>query len=220
MEFQSLLKTHSLIDAWRFKNPQSYGFTWSNPSMKIQCRLDYFLVSKHLNYLINEFRILPNIYSDHSAVSLSLSFHKPGPPRGPGFWKFNNSLLDDNSYVEKLCFLIPQVAQKYQDVKDKGLYWEMIKMEIRAFTIKYSKQKAKATHNEETRLLIRLGQLQESLGRKYSDMDKVEMNKIKTKLEKISAFKTRGTIIRSRARWYELGEKNSKYFLNLEKNKS
>ena len=42
------------------------------------------------------------------------------------------------------------------------------------------------------------------------------MNKIKTKLEKISAFKTRGTIIRSRARWYELGEKNSKYFLNLE----
>ena len=44
VEFQSLLKTHSLIDAWRFKNPQSYGFTWSNPSMKIQCRLDYFLV--------------------------------------------------------------------------------------------------------------------------------------------------------------------------------
>ena len=90
-------------------------------------------------------------------------------------------------------------------------------MEIRAFTIKYSKQKAKATHNEEKRLLIRLGQLQESLGRKYSDMDKVEMNKIKTKLEKFSAFKTRGTIIRSRARWYEFGEKNSKYFLNLVK---
>ena len=43
------------------------------------------------------------------------------------------------------------------------------------------------------------------------------MNKIKAKLEKISAIKTRGTIIRSRARWYELGEKNSKYFLNLEK---
>ena len=29
--------------------------------------------------------------------------------------------------------------------------------------------------------------------------------------------KTRGAIIRSRARWYEYGEKNSKYFLNLEK---
>ena len=67
--------------------------------MKIQCRLDYFLVSKHLNHLINESRILPNIYSDHSAVSLSLSFHETSPPRGPGFWKFNNSLLSDNYYV-------------------------------------------------------------------------------------------------------------------------
>ena len=47
--------------------------------------------------------------------------------------------------------------------------------------------------------------------------ENAEVNKIKAKLEKISAIKTRGTIIRSRARWYELGEKNSKYFLNHEK---
>ena len=204
-----LMKTHSLVDAWRFKNPQSFGFTWSNPSMKIQCGLDYFLVSKHLNYLINVSRILRNIYSDHSAVSLSISFDETSPSRGPGFWKFNNSFLSDNYYVKKLIFLISQAALKYKDVKDKGLYWEMIKMEIRAFTIKYSKQKAKATRNEEKRLRLRLEQLQESLGKKYSDTEKAEMNKIKTKLEKISAFKTRGTIIRNRARWYELGEKNS-----------
>ena len=159
-------------------NPQSYGFTWSNPSTKIQCKLDYFLVSKHLNHLINESRILPNIHSDHSAVSLSLSFHETSPHRGPGFWKFNNSLLSDNYYVEKLSFLIPQAARKYQDVKDKGLFWEMIKMEIRTFTIKYSKQKAKATHNGEKRLWLRLEQLQESLDKKYSDTDKDEMNKI------------------------------------------
>ena len=80
--------------------------------------------------------------------------------------KFNNSLLFDNCYVEKLSFLIPQAARKYQDVKDKGLYWEMIKMEIRAFTIKYSKQKAKATHNEEKRLWLRLKQLQDSLSKR------------------------------------------------------
>ena len=93
----------------------------------------------------------------------------------------------------------------------------MIKMEIKAFTIKYSKQKAKAAHNEEKRLWLRLEQLQGSFEKKYSGTEKAEMNKIKAKLEKISAIKTRGTIIRSRARWYELGEKNSKYFLNLEK---
>ena len=41
-ELQSLIKTHNLLDSWRFKNPDQPGFTWANPSMKIQCRLDYF----------------------------------------------------------------------------------------------------------------------------------------------------------------------------------
>ena len=37
------------------------------------------------------------------------------------------------------------------------------------------------------------------------------------KLEKVSNKTIKGTILRSKARWYENGEKNSKYFLNLEK---
>ena len=47
-ELQSLIKTHNLLDSWRFKNPGQPGFTWANPSMKIQWRLDYFFISKQL----------------------------------------------------------------------------------------------------------------------------------------------------------------------------
>ena len=35
-------------------------------------------------------------------------------------------------------------------------------------------------------------------------------------MENIIEYKTKGAIIRSKARWYNEGEKNSKYFLNLE----
>ena len=35
-------------------------------------------------------------------------------------------------------------------------------------------------------------------------------------LENIIEYKTKGAIIRSKARWYNEGEKNNKYFLNLE----
>ena len=48
------------------------------------------------------------------------------PPRGPGFWKFNNSLLSDTNYVELLTFKIPMFAKKHEQVNNKGLYWEMI----------------------------------------------------------------------------------------------
>ena len=38
----------------------------------------------------------------------------------------------------------------------------------------------------------------------------------KRELESIIEYKTNGAIIRSRARWYNEGEKNNKYFLGLE----
>ena len=46
-----------------------------------------------------------------------------------------------------------------------------------------------------------------------------ELNSPQARLEKIMALKTRSTILRSRARWHEQGERNNKYFLNLEKKK-
>ena len=46
IELITLIKIHNLVDSWRYKNPDSFGFTWANPSMKIQCRLDYLFVSE------------------------------------------------------------------------------------------------------------------------------------------------------------------------------
>ena len=143
IELKALIKTHNLLDTWRYKNPDSFGPTWANPSMKIQCRLDHLFVSNQPSIRICESKIVPNIYSDHSAVVLSISFSEYEAPRGPGFWKFNNSLLSDTKYVELLNFLIPEFAKKPQGTEDKGLFWEMIKMEIRTFTIKFSKKKSK-----------------------------------------------------------------------------
>ena len=188
--------------------------------MKIQCRLDHLFVSNQPSIRICESKIVPNIYSDHSTVVLSISFSEYEAPRGPGFWKFNNSLLSDTKYVELLNFLIPEFAKKHQGTEDKGLFWEMIKMEIRTFTIKFSKKKAKIKRDEESALLSEMIKLQCKLQTEHSDSLRSELERIlKTKLSKIASVKTRGTIIRSRARWYEHGEKNSKYFYNLEKNK-
>ena len=91
-------------------------------------------------------------------------------------------------------------------------------MEIRAFTIQFSKKKkAKSKRDEESALLSKMIKLQCKLQTAYSDSLRSELERIKSKLSKIACIKTRGTIIRSRARWYEYGEKNSKYFYNLEK---
>ena len=44
-----------------------------------------------------------------------------------------------------------------------------------------------------------------------------ELEKKRFKLEAIIDYQTKGAILRSKSQWYNEGEKNSKYFLNLEK---
>ena len=86
--------------------------------MKIQCRLDYFFLSKSFQYLTSDVKIVSSILLDHSAVSTLICTDKKQYKRGPGFWKFNNSLLTDKSYVELITKSIPEYVTKYQDLED------------------------------------------------------------------------------------------------------
>ena len=159
-EFESTIRVHSLVDACgRIVNLHNIGFTWSNPSMKIQSRLDYFFIPKFLQKLIQECRIMPNIFSDHSALILTICFDEEAAPRGPGYWRFNNSLLSDNEYVALLRSKIPEFVEKYKEVEDKGLFWEMVKMEIRGLTVRFSKLKVKRNCDEEKLVTSRFAQL-------------------------------------------------------------
>ena len=50
-----------------------------------------------------------------------------------------------------------------------------------------------------------------------SNVTKREVEKLNSELEALYDQRVEGIIVRSKARWHEHGEKNSKYFLNLEK---
>jgi len=68
---------------------------------------------------------------------------------GPGFWIFNNSLLTDSTCIKLITKSTPEFVTKYLELEDKGLLWEMIKTEIRATTIIFTKRKAKQKRDEE-----------------------------------------------------------------------
>jgi len=139
-------------------------------------------------------------------------------PKGPGFWKFNNSLLEDCEYVDKLQEEIPLFNNKYSDVQNLSLKWDLIKMEIHGFTIKFSKLKAKQRRNKESILQNKANQLLEQTEKNPSDKKLLnELYATNLYLQALMHQNTKGAILRSRARWQEQGEHNTKYFLNLEK---
>ena len=68
----NLCNSFNLVDLWRKLHPNESLFTWHQNASAIQCRLDYWLVSKHLLTQVKECTITPVSFSDHSAVSFNI----------------------------------------------------------------------------------------------------------------------------------------------------
>ena len=109
-------------------------------------------------------------------------------------------MLSDNEYVALVRSKIPEFVEKYKEVEDKGLFWEMVKMEIRGLTVRFSNLKAKRYRDEEKLLTSRFAELSAKLQTAYSEDDKAELERIKIKLSDFQTEKTRGAIIRSKVR--------------------
>ena len=217
-EIEKLCESYNLRDIWRILNPDLSRFTWRNKSLKIQCRLDYFLISDDLCNLTKKCDILLAPESDHSAVSIHIQSDILAQKKGPGFWKFNTTLLQDESYITALRENLPKFKEKYIDLSDSGLKWDLIKMEIRGFTVKYSKRKAKIVKSKEMALQERVNILQaEAEKQPHNRTIILELQAEKLQLKRIMNYKTKGAILRSKVRWHEQGERNTKYFYGLEK---
>ena len=111
-------------------------------------RIDFFLVAKDLTPHVKKKEIYPSIAPDLRAIYISLSWTTE-KSRGPALWKFNNTLLKDEHYLSKIRETYSRTRAVYSDLADARLHWEMLKMDIRAVTIAYSKKKAKGTTNRE-----------------------------------------------------------------------
>lgn len=142
-------------------------------------------------------------------------------PRGPGFWKFNNTLLDDEVYIAHIRKLIPQIREKYSFVQVKRLFWELMKMEIREKSISFAKQKSRALFERETEISRRLDHLDNLICNSNNLLNinttLNEYEALKTELHSIYDRKGKAAMFRSKCRWIENGEKPTKYYFNLEK---
>ena len=105
----------------------------------------------------------------------------------------------------------------YVYLEDKGLYWDMLKMEVKGFCVQSTKRKNRERRNTEKVSQKKIDHLMKQLKTDRSKENISQLYRLRAELNKIAEYRTKGAIIRSRTRWHESGEKNTKYFLNLEK---
>ena len=107
-EIEKLRSDFDLLDIWRVRNPSFRKFSWRRTKPVTLRRLDYFLISSELEQNIWSCGFLSPIQSDHSPIDLKI---KPFNDiiRGPGYWKFNNSLTENATYVSRMKDLIGDI---------------------------------------------------------------------------------------------------------------
>ena len=138
-EINLLMDSYDLVDIWRAQNPDTRRFTWRRcKPVLTQSRLDYFLIGADLSYQISKCNIKPSVKTDHRLISLTFA-KTDNSKRGIGLWKFNTNLLTDIDYVGYMKGIIAMHCKELNEMANKSLKWEMIKMEIRNAMLKYSK---------------------------------------------------------------------------------
>ena len=215
-EIKSFLEVNNFVDVWRIMNPYERVFTWHRGDKR--SRLDYFFISEHLLNRLKDVKIHPGIHSDHSLLELKLDPINE-EQRGRGFWKFPEYLLHDMEYVTKTKELIRRKLVEHQ-IDDLGFKWDMIKMEVRNFTVPYCSHKKKEKLKHEKELNEQYNILFSTINTNASvPVDTLnEFYRIKRELELLEKEHARGIIVRSKVQCVEEGEKCTSYFLRQERN--
>ena len=215
-ELENLSEEYSLRDIWRLQNENKREFSWikRNSYPTKASRIDYAMVSGGMDQMVKTTQYITSYQTDHRAFYMCIDLINYD--RGIGYWKFNNELLNNKGYVIMIQTEISKTIECCigKDVLDS---WEILKYRIKQATISFAKGKS-----SEDKIVI--GQLSEKVDDYESRLPLTQeetqlLEKTKIELEEKVFDRTKAVMFRSKARWYELGEKNSKYFYQLEKTK-
>ena len=206
-----------LCDVWRDRHPEDVRYSWYRGSGKnLQAsRIDFALVSQAIANRTNDAFYIKGIGSDHAAYILSLKL--TNQKRGAGYWKLNCALLQNQNYIKLMNEKL--MEWKREEADSKVELWERIKTNI----AKTSKSFAKGSTSERklaiSNLMEKISEMEDNLNN-VSENEYEVLTNSKIDLEELTSEDARALIFRSKSQWLMEGEKNSKYFFNLERSRS
>ena len=209
----TLMGDFSLIDVWRKQNPRKVSFTWSNSDRTQPSRIDRFFIAKSLFSKGFSCEILPCVLSDHDFIKLDVSLEGV-INRGAGVWRFNNSLLSDPYFRNVLKSVMADFKLKILEFVSLREWWDALKVVIRKTSINFSVRKHRLQNQNRIALTKQL------IRAKNSSQSSDVINDLENQLSALISKEAERAKIRSRAQWFEEGEKPTRYFFRLEQTRA
>ena len=219
---QNFTHVNNIFDIYRIFNNSEKEFTWSRVirGETLARRLDYMFVNEAVLNDATEASIISFPFTDHRGVLMKLKSFEVN--RGPGYWKMNNSLLKEKEYLNLINDLIDSFEVEMTDSSfEADIKWEILKKRVKEETINYSRDRALKRKNKSIQFSVELDALDTLLSKEPNREDLIKKKQsLLLDIELLEQDRIKSAHIRSKEKWIQEGEKNSRFFLNLEKAKA
>ncbi|CAC5409050.1 unnamed protein product [Mytilus coruscus] len=136
--------------------------------------------------------------------------------RGPGVWIFNNSFLKDELFTDKIKRIFAEEIGSDFYMSNPLIWWDNLKFTIKRLSQIYGKEKQKDLNREYYKLQNKIQELSVKSANSIQ-INSEQFLELKTQLEDIETYKCKGAILRSKSQWALESDRNTAYFLKLEK---
>jgi len=111
-----------------------------------------------------------------------------------------------------------ETIQAESPIQNPSVKWDLCKVKIQEFCIEYSKNKSRQNKSKYKSTSEELNRVEKDLAENPDNLTlQKELQRLKLETEVQSIQHAKSAQMRSRAKFIEEGEKNTKYFLNIEK---
>ena len=218
----NLTSRFDLVDIWRQHNPNKQGFTRTGHDPRqnksfINTRIDRFYTSQPITPYIYDTSIITYPQSDHDLIMLTLDLDCQH--QGPGYWHFNNTLLDDAIFGIEILKVWTQWRTEITRFPSPLEWWEAAKQHFKRIAIKRSTTLRKLAHQEHNKLERNLHYLkQKATTGNTSDVENISF--AKQQLCDLEQRELDAVKIRAKPRFAEEGGKKHLIFLLTRKEKA
>lgn len=204
-----------LVDAFRALNPNTKVFTCHTDRYNVHSRIDRAYCSKSELYRVQSSKVVRSVgLSDHDLVIVSIKLSNTR--KSPGIWKFNASMLKDTDF----CNLIIQFWSEWQDQYDHFdsplFWWDLGKSHIKNLAQEYGKVQSARKRTEKSQLLLYYNEALQAL-ENGDDTQRPLVINLEEQIKMLNVQETKAYQVRTKVQYREEGERLTKYFINLEK---
>lgn len=205
----SFMKDLNLTDVWRQIHPQTIDYSFYSNRHNSHTRIDFFLLSTHVTYRALDSDYLSRILSDHSPLTLSIVM--PEKMASMYRWRLNPTLLKKSDFCKFVRDQIKLFCEtNCPSSPNSFILWDTLKSYLRGQIISYTKALKKSYAAEVEELEKEILGLEKDF-QQHRDK-KIYSLLVKRKLQynTLCTYRAEKDILRTKQRYYELGEKAHK----------